>query len=37
LKDSQRYLNLDRFLLSPLVKLGLEGLAMLHRRKGTWA
>jgi hypothetical protein len=37
LKDSQRYLNLDRFLLAPLVKLALEGLAMAHRRRGTWA
>ena len=37
LKDSQRYLNLDRFLLSPLVKLALEGLAIAHRRRGTWA
>ncbi len=37
LKDSQRYLNLDRFLLAPLVKLALEGLALAHRRRGTWA
>ena len=36
-EDSQRYLKLDRLLLPSLVKLALEGLAIAHRRRGTWA
>ncbi|WP_228000263.1 sulfotransferase family protein [Mycolicibacterium sp. P1-5] len=36
-KDARRYENLDRLLPPVLVKLGLESLALLHRRKGTWA
>jgi hypothetical protein len=35
--DSERYLKLDRIMLPSLVKLALEGLAILHRRRGTWA
>ncbi|MGB3484686.1 MAG: sulfotransferase family protein [Mycobacterium sp.] len=35
--DSRRYRNLNRFLRPSMVKLALEGLAMAHRRKGTWA
>jgi hypothetical protein len=34
---SRRYRNLDRLLPPALVKLGLETLALAHRRKGTWA
>jgi hypothetical protein len=34
---SRRYRNLDRLLPPVLVKLGLETLALAHRRKGTWA
>lgn len=36
-EDSQRYHKLDRLLLPSLVKLALEGLAIAHRRRGTWA
>ncbi|WP_082929626.1 sulfotransferase family protein [Mycobacterium sp. 852013-51886_SCH5428379] len=36
-EDSQRYRNLNRLLLPPLVKVGLETLALVHRRRGTWA
>jgi hypothetical protein len=36
-KDSRRYLNVDRLLPPFVVKLGLETLALVHRRKGTWA
>ncbi|MEZ0355548.1 sulfotransferase family protein [Mycobacterium sp. SA01] len=36
-KDSRRYLNVDRLLPPFMVKLGLESLALVHRRKGTWA
>ncbi len=35
--DSRRYRNIDRLLPPFLVKLGLETLALAHRRKGTWA
>ena len=35
--DSRRYRNLDRLMPPFAVKLGLETLALLHRRKGTWA
>jgi len=37
LEDSNRYLMLNRLMLPSLVKLALEGLAMVHRRRGTWA
>jgi hypothetical protein len=37
LEDSHRYRKLNRLMLPPLVKLALEGLAIVHRRKGTWA
>ncbi|AQT82639.1 sulfotransferase family protein [Mycolicibacterium litorale] len=37
LDDSRRYRNLDRLLPPFVVKLGLETLALAHRRKGTWA
>ncbi|BBY62460.1 hypothetical protein MHEL_07030 [Mycolicibacterium helvum] len=36
-KDAGRYRNLDRLLPPFVVKLGLETLALVHRRKGTWA
>lgn len=36
-KDSRRYLNVDRLLPPFVVKFGLETLALVHRRKGTWA
>lgn len=36
-ENSRRYRNLDRLLPPFIVKLGLEALALLHRRKGTWA
>ena len=36
-EDADRYLKLNRLMLPPLVKLALEGLAILHWRKGTWA
>ena len=36
-EDYQRYQKLDRLLLPSLVKLALEGLAIAHRRRGTWA
>ena len=36
-EDSQRYLRADRFMLPSLVKLALEGLAIAHLRRGTWA
>ena len=36
-EDSQRYRKLNRFMLPSLVKLALGGLAMAHRRRGTWA
>jgi len=36
-EDYQRYRRLNRFLFPPLVKLSLEGLALVHRRRGTWA
>ncbi|MCX2933896.1 sulfotransferase family protein [Mycobacterium sp. CVI_P3] len=36
-KDSRRYRNLDRLLPPFVVKLGLETLALAHRRRGTWA
>ncbi|EHB49750.1 hypothetical protein MycrhDRAFT_5137 [Mycolicibacterium rhodesiae JS60] len=35
--DCRRYRNLDRLLPPFVVKLGLETLALAHRRKGTWA
>ncbi|WP_235435735.1 sulfotransferase family protein [Mycobacterium sp. EPa45] len=35
--DCRRYSNVDRLLPPFLVKLGLETLAVVHRRKGTWA
>ncbi|GAY14807.1 sulfotransferase family protein [Mycobacterium sp. shizuoka-1] len=35
--DFRRYRNLDRLLPPFVVKLGLETLALAHRRKGTWA
>jgi hypothetical protein len=35
--DARRYHNLDRLLRPFVVKLGLETLALAHRRKGTWA
>jgi hypothetical protein len=35
--DSRRYRHVDRLLPPFLVKLGLETLALVHRRKGTWA
>ncbi|MCV7347629.1 sulfotransferase family protein [Mycolicibacterium rhodesiae] len=35
--DSGRYRKLDRLLPPFVVKLGLETLALFHRRKGTWA
>jgi len=35
--DLRRYRNLDKLLPPFLVKLGLETLALVHRRKGTWA
>jgi hypothetical protein len=36
-EDANRYLRADRFMLPSLVKLALEGLAIAHRRRGTWA
>jgi len=36
-EDSRRYRNLDRLLPPFVVKLGLETLALAHRRRGTWA
>ena len=36
-EGSRRYLNMDRLLPPFVVKLGLEALALVHRRKGTWA
>ncbi|WP_445166439.1 sulfotransferase family protein [Mycolicibacterium sp. Dal123E01] len=35
--DSRRYRNLDRLMPPFAVKLGLEALALVHRRRGTWA
>ena len=35
--DLHRYRNLTRLMPLPLVKLGLSVLALVHRRKGTWA
>ena len=35
--DSRRFRNVERLLPPPVVKLGLETLALVHRRKGTWA
>ena len=35
--DYQRYRRLNRFMPPFMVKMGLEALAMAHRRKGTWA
>ncbi|MGE2727296.1 sulfotransferase family protein [Mycolicibacterium pulveris] len=35
--DVRRYHNLTRLMPLPLVKLGLSGLALVHRRRGTWA
>jgi len=37
LADSRRYLRLNRFMAPSLVKLALEILALVHRRRGTWA
>lgn len=37
LDDGRRYRNVDRLLPPFVVKLGLETLALAHRRKGTWA
>lgn len=37
LEDFRRYRNLDRLLPPFVVKLGLETLALVHRRRGTWA
>jgi hypothetical protein len=37
LEDSHRYLNLNRLMPPPIVKLALELLAIAHRRSGTWA
>lgn len=35
--DYQRYRRLNRFMPPFVVKMGLEALAIAHRRKGTWA
>lgn len=35
--DSRRYRNINRLMPPFLVKLGLETMALAHRRKGTWA
>ncbi len=35
--DSRRYLNLNRLMPPPLVRVALEVLALAHRRRGTWA
>ena len=35
--DSRRYLKVNRLIPPSVVKLGLEALAMAHRRRGTWA
>lgn len=37
LENSNRYVKLNRLMLPSLVKLGLEVLALAHRRKGTWS
>ncbi len=37
LQDSHRYLNLNRLMPPPMVKVALEVLALIHRRRGTWA
>jgi hypothetical protein len=37
LADDHRYRNLNRFMPPLMVRLGLETLALAHRRKGTWA
>jgi hypothetical protein len=34
--DHQRYRRLNRFMPPFMVKIGLEALALAHRRKGTW-
>jgi hypothetical protein len=34
--DHQRYRRLNRFMPAFMVKIGLEALALAHRRKGTW-
>ncbi|WP_242638568.1 sulfotransferase family protein [Mycolicibacterium sp. S2-37] len=36
-EDSRRYRNLNRLFRPTTVKVALEVLALLHRRKGTWA
>ncbi|WP_431230962.1 sulfotransferase family protein [Mycolicibacterium psychrotolerans] len=36
-EDGRRYRNLNRLLPPFVVKLGLETLALAHRRRGTWA
>jgi hypothetical protein len=36
-EDSARYRKLNRLMPPPFVKLGLEALALAHRRRGTWA
>jgi hypothetical protein len=36
-EDADRYLKLNRLMLPSLVKLALQGLAIAHRRRGTWA
>ncbi|WP_422746623.1 sulfotransferase family protein [Mycobacterium sp. WMMD1722] len=36
-EDSQRYRRLNRLMLPSLVKVGLEVLALAHRRSGTWS
>ncbi|MGY4711364.1 sulfotransferase family protein [Mycolicibacterium sp. CBM1] len=35
--DFRRYRNVDRLMPPFIVKVGLETLALVHRRKGTWA
>ena len=37
LVDDQRYRNLNQFMPPFMVRLGLETLALAHRRRGTWA
>ena len=36
-EDSQRFRRLNRFIPPPFVKLSLEALALVNRRRGTWA
>ncbi len=37
IEDSRRYLRLNRLMPPALVKVALEGLALAHRRRATWA